>query len=47
MWTQFMKAATAGDREEWFDPPPGVVPVEVCRVSGHIPVDRMPGGSVR
>ena len=39
MWTQFMKAATAGDREEWFDPPPGVVPVEVCRVSGHIPVD--------
>ena len=38
MWTAFMKEATRNDKPVWFDPPSGVVPVEVCRLSGGLPV---------
>ena len=37
MWARFMKAATRNHRDGWFEPPPNVVPVQVCRVSGHKP----------
>ena len=32
-----MKAATAGAPSTWFEPPPNVIAVEVCRVSGDLP----------
>ena len=35
MWTQFMLAATANDDAVAFKPPPDVVPLEVCAVSGE------------
>jgi penicillin-binding protein 1A len=38
LWTKFMKVATRNDARAWFDPPPGVVAVAVCRVSGMLPV---------
>ena len=37
MWARFMKAATAGAPSTWFEPPPNVIAVEVCRVSGDLP----------
>ncbi len=37
MWARFMKAATKGDGDTWFEPPPDVVAVEVCRRSGNLP----------
>jgi penicillin-binding protein 1A len=37
MWARFMKAVTANDPEAWFEPPPDVVSIEVCRVSGQLP----------
>jgi penicillin-binding protein 1A len=37
MWARFMKAATRGDAEAWFQPPPDVIAVEVCRISGELP----------
>ena len=37
IWARFMKAATRNDASQWFDTPRGVVGVEVCRVSGHLP----------
>ena len=33
-----MKVATKNDAKEWFQPPPDVVQVQVCRVSGLLPV---------
>jgi penicillin-binding protein 1A len=39
MWAAFMKAATKGDKPEWLLPPPGVVAVNVCRLSGKLPSD--------
>jgi penicillin-binding protein 1A len=33
-WAKFMKAATRGDKPEWFRPPRGVSSATVCRVSG-------------
>jgi 1A family penicillin-binding protein len=39
LWAHFMKAATGGDAELWFHPPPGIVAVDVCRISGTVPVD--------
>ncbi len=39
MWTRFMSVATKHDAAGWFDTPRGVVPVEVCRLSGHLPGD--------
>jgi penicillin-binding protein 1A len=37
MWARFMKVATARDSKAWFEPPPDVVAVEVCRLSGQLP----------
>ncbi len=37
MWARFMKAATKGDASAWFRPPPDIVAVEVCRLSGLLP----------
>lgn len=37
LWGRFMKAATRGDRAEWFPTPRGLVGVTVCRVSGKRP----------
>jgi 1A family penicillin-binding protein len=37
LWGRFMKAATRGDRPEWFKTPKGLVGVTVCRVSGMLP----------
>jgi penicillin-binding protein 1A len=37
MWATFMKAATKGDKPDWLLPPPGVVAVNVCRLSGKLP----------
>ena len=37
MWAKFMKAATAAQGASWFEPPPNVVGVEVCRLSGLLP----------
>jgi 1A family penicillin-binding protein len=31
LWARFMKAATAGDKPEWFTPPSTVVSMSVCR----------------
>jgi len=39
MWARFMKVATKNDGDAWFQPPADVVPVEVCRVSGALPVE--------
>jgi penicillin-binding protein 1A len=38
LWARFMKVATRDDGKIWFDPPPDVVAVPVCRVSGSLPV---------
>jgi 1A family penicillin-binding protein len=37
IWTQFMLAATKGDENSWFQPPPDVVAMDVCRLSGDRP----------
>ena len=37
IWAQFMKAATKGDKPDWFDRPSNVVGVNVCRMSGKLP----------
>ena len=37
LWTQFMLAATKNDKPTWFTPPPGVVAVNICRLSGKLP----------
>ncbi len=37
LWGRFMKAATKGDRAEWYKTPKGLVGVTVCRVSGKLP----------
>jgi membrane peptidoglycan carboxypeptidase len=39
LWTRFMRVATRQDAKAWFQPPPGVVPVQVCRISGLLPVE--------
>jgi penicillin-binding protein 1A len=39
MWARFMRVATKDDGKMWFQPPSDVVAVEVCRVSGALPVD--------
>ena len=39
LWTRFMKAATKNDGKIWFEPPAGVVAVQVCQISGMLPVD--------
>jgi penicillin-binding protein 1A len=37
MWASFMKAATRGQKAEWFDRPSTVAAMNVCRVSGKLP----------
>jgi 1A family penicillin-binding protein len=37
LWGRFMKAATRGDRPEWFRTPKGLIGVAVCRISGMLP----------
>ena len=37
IWAAFMKAATKGDKPDWFDRPANVVGVNVCRLSGKLP----------
>jgi penicillin-binding protein 1A len=37
LWARFMKAATKGDKPEWFSPPKGLIGVNVCRLSGLLP----------
>ena len=37
MWASFMKTATKGHKQDWFDKPADVVGVTVCRVSGKLP----------
>ncbi|MCC7124260.1 MAG: PBP1A family penicillin-binding protein [Acidobacteria bacterium] len=37
LWAGFMKAATAGDKPEWFSPPPDVTTMTICRLSGKRP----------
>ena len=37
LWGRFMKAATKGDRPEWFATPKGLIGVAVCRISGQLP----------
>ena len=39
LWAKFMMRATRKDGPLPFSPPAGVVPVEVCRLSGNLPVD--------
>ena len=36
LWARFMKAATKGDKPQWFDMPADVTVVNVCRVSGKL-----------
>jgi 1A family penicillin-binding protein len=38
-WAAFMKAATAGDRPDWYQPPPDVEKVAICRLSGERATD--------
>ena len=35
-WAAFMKAATKGDKPEWFTPPEGITTANVCRLSGKL-----------
>jgi 1A family penicillin-binding protein len=35
-WATFMKAATRGDKPEWFAPPVGITTANVCRLSGQL-----------
>ncbi len=39
VWATFMKAATRNDKPEWLLPPPDVIAVNVCRLSGRLPSD--------
>jgi len=39
LWTRFMKAATAGEKPQWYPVPANVVSVRVCRMSGKLAVD--------
>jgi 1A family penicillin-binding protein len=36
IWAKFMKAATSGDKPEWFTPPSGITTATVCRISGKL-----------
>ncbi|HEY7446823.1 MAG TPA: PBP1A family penicillin-binding protein [Vicinamibacterales bacterium] len=37
LWARFMKTATRNDKPSWFKVPPGVVALNVCRMSGKLP----------
>jgi membrane peptidoglycan carboxypeptidase len=38
MWARFMKEATKANGPSWFEPPSNVVAVQVCRLSGNLPL---------
>jgi penicillin-binding protein 1A len=37
LWAGYMRTATSDDPEEWFKTPPGIVGMQVCRLSGRRP----------
>ena len=37
MWASFMKTATKGHKQDWYNKPADVVSLNVCRVSGKLP----------
>ena len=37
MWASYMKTATKGHKQQWYDKPSDVVGITVCRVSGKLP----------
>ena len=39
LWAGFMKKATAGDPDDWYSPPKGIVTASVCRLSGKRPAE--------
>jgi 1A family penicillin-binding protein len=39
IWGGFMKAATRGDKPDWFERPDNVVGLNVCRLSGKLPAN--------
>jgi penicillin-binding protein 1A len=45
LWASFMRKATNGDPDEWYDAPAGVVAVQVCRLSGKRPVSGCQGST--
>jgi penicillin-binding protein 1A len=38
IWGAVMKRATRGDKPDWFERPAGVIGLNVCRMSGRLPV---------
>jgi penicillin-binding protein 2D len=46
LWAGFMRAATAGDPSEWYKAPKGVVPMQVCRLSGKRPTEACNGATL-
>jgi 1A family penicillin-binding protein len=36
LWARFMRAATRGDRPEWFPIPSGITTASICRLSGKL-----------
>ena len=39
-WARFMMAATRNDRNDWFEMPPTLTRVRLCKVSGRLATDR-------
>jgi penicillin-binding protein 1A len=39
IWGRFMKTATRNDKPAWLKPPPGIIGVEICRMTGMLPVE--------
>ena len=37
LWSSFMKTATKGHKQDWFEKPGNIVNVTVCRISGKLP----------
>ena len=45
LWASFMRKATTSDPDEWYSAPPGIVAVNVCRLSGKRPVGGCQGAT--
>jgi 1A family penicillin-binding protein len=43
MWAGFMRAATKGDKNDWYERPKDIVTANVCRLSGLRPADGCSG----
>ncbi|HUE85990.1 MAG TPA: PBP1A family penicillin-binding protein [Vicinamibacterales bacterium] len=39
LWAGFMRAATSGDKNDWYKRPEGIVTANVCRLSGKRPAE--------